>query len=166
MTSLGELKIGPQSVSLIGLPISSQPSFAFCTGAIGDASSVPVCLNQRGAQIGSERKTLQLIAWMIRSGVQYRFQLGINIAQRRADVMHERYVAGLFLSDLFRSFDVVALVYCVFAFAQAKRIHSTSTSHPNTKKLPRRQANIMRGAGCASKIGSCRTRSRAVQCGL
>ena len=34
---------------------------------------------------------------------------------------------------------MVALVYCVFAFAQAKHIHSTSTSHPNSKKVPRQQ---------------------------
>jgi len=40
LTSFGELNIGPQSVSLIRCPISSQPSFAFCTGAIGDALSV------------------------------------------------------------------------------------------------------------------------------
>ena len=42
LTSCFELKIGPQSVSLIRWPISSQPSFAFCTGAIGDGCAVRV----------------------------------------------------------------------------------------------------------------------------
>jgi len=54
------MKIGPQSVSLIGCPFSAQPNFAFCSVAIGGEKSVRVLFDARVQGIVVSERTREL----------------------------------------------------------------------------------------------------------
>jgi hypothetical protein len=129
LTSCLELKIDPQSVTLIRCPFSSQPSFAFCTGAEceGVASSVSVLTapwgalkdwdGYRKAERGIGSTWLGAERWRTRFTMTETAWEGYTYpAQRRTSTIFTGSTSqGFVVSELFRVLDVVVLVCCVFA---------------------------------------------------